>query len=99
LRTLNQEDEEMLEALAVFTLLVVGAVVVGLLMLLAGLFKVVFKLALLPIVLGLKALLFVIAFVIALVVVGPVVLVIGALLLIPLLFLGGLIWAGVAVVT
>jgi hypothetical protein len=99
LRTLNQEDEEMLEALAVFTLLVVGAVVVGLLMLLAGLFKVVFKLALLPIVLGLKALLFVIAFVIALVVVGPVVLVVGALLLIPLLFLGGLIWAGVAVVT
>ena len=89
----------MLEALAVFTLLVVGAVVVGLLMLLAGLFKVVFKLALLPIVLGLKALLFVIAFVIALVVVGPVVLVVGALLLIPLLFLGGLIWAGVAVVT
>ena len=89
----------MLEALAVFTLVVVGAVVVGLLMLLAGLFKVVFKLALLPIVLGLKALLFVIAFVIALVVVGPVALVFGALLLIPLLFLGGLIWAGVAVVT
>jgi hypothetical protein len=99
LRTLNQEDEEMLEALAIFTLLVVGAVVVGILMLLAGLFKLVFKLALLPIVLGLKALLFVIAFVIALVVVGPVVLVVGALLLIPLLFLGGLIWAGVAVVT
>jgi hypothetical protein len=89
----------MLEALALFTLIVVGAVVVGVLMLLAGLFKLVIKLALLPIVLGLKALLFVIAFVIALAVVGPVVLVVGGLLLIPLLFLGGLLWAGVAVVT
>ncbi len=45
--------------------------------------------------LGLKALVFVIGFVIALAVVGPVVLLVGALLLIPLLILGGIVWAGV----
>jgi hypothetical protein len=37
--------------------------------------------------------------VIALVVVGPVVLALGLVLLIPLLILGGLVWAGIAVVT
>lgn len=89
----------MLEILAVLTLLFVGAVVVGMIMLLAGLFKLTIKLALLPIVLGLKALVFVIGFVIALVVVGPVVLVFGLVLLVPLLILGGIVWAGIAVVT
>ncbi len=89
----------MLEALAVLTLLFVGAVVIGVIVLLAGVLKFFFKLALLPIVLGLKALVFVIGFVIALVVLGPVVLLVGALLLIPLLILGGLVWAGVAVFT
>ena len=89
----------MLEVLAVLTLLFVGAVVFGVVALMAGLFKLVFKLALLPLVLGIKALVLVIGFVIALVVVGPVVLILGALLLIPLLMLGGVIWAGVAVVT
>ena len=89
----------MFEALAVLTLLFVGALVVGFIVLLAGLLKLVLKLALLPLVLGLKALLFFIGFVIALVVLGPVVLIVGALLLIPLLVLGGMIWAGVALVT
>ena len=89
----------MFEALAVLTLLFVGALVVGFIVLLAGLLKLVLKIALLPLVLGLKALLFFIGFVIALVVLGPVVLIVGALLLIPLLFLGGMIWAGVALVT
>jgi len=89
----------MLEVFAVLTLLFVGAVVVGMIMLLAGLFKLTIKLALLPLVLGLKALVFVIGFVIALVVVGPVVLAIGLVLLIPLLILGGIVWAGIAVVT
>ena len=89
----------MLEILAVLTLLFVGAVVVGMIMLLAGLFKLTIKLALLPIVLGLKALVLVIGFVIALIVVGPVVLALGLVLLVPLLILGGIIWAGVAVVT
>jgi hypothetical protein len=98
-RILEQEDRKMLEVLAVLTLLFVGAVVVGMIMLLAGLFKVTVKLALLPLVLGLKALVFVIGFVIALVVVGPVVLALGLVLLIPLLILGGIIWAGIAVVT
>jgi hypothetical protein len=56
--------------------------------------KFVFKLALLPIVLGLKALVFVIGFVIAVAVLGPVVLLVGGLLLIPLLILGGIVWAG-----
>lgn len=89
----------MFEALAVLTLLFVGAVVVGVLVLLAGVLKFVFKLALLPIVLGFKALFFLIAFVVALAVLGPVVLIVGGLLLIPLLVLGGLVWAGVALVT
>ena len=89
----------MLEVLAVLMLLFVGAVVVGMIMLLAGLFKFTIKLALLPVVFGLKALVFVIGFVIALVVVGPVVLALGLVLLIPLLILGGIVWAGVAVVT
>ena len=89
----------MFELFAILTLLFVGAVVFGVVVLLAGLFKVVLKLALLPLVLGLKALVFVIGFIIALVVVGPVVLAIGALLLIPLLILGGIVWAGVAIVT
>jgi hypothetical protein len=89
----------MLEVLAVLTLLFVGAVVVGMIMLLAGLFKFTIKLALLPVVLGLKALVFVIGFVIALVVVGPVVLAFGLVLLVPLLILGGIVWAGIAVVT
>lgn len=89
----------MLEILAVLTLLFVGAVVVGMIMLLAGLFKLTIKLALLPVVLGLKALVFVIGFVIALVVVGPVVLALGLVLVVPLLILGGIVWAGIAVVT
>ena len=89
----------MFEALAILSLLFVGAVVIGVLVLLAGLLKLVFKLALLPIVLGLKALVFVIGFVIAVAVLGPVVLLVGALLLIPLLILGGIVWAGVAIVT
>ena len=89
----------MLEVLAVLMLLFVGALVVGMIMLLAGLLKFTIKLAPLPVVLGLKALVFVIGFVIALVVVGPVVLAIGLVLLIPLLILGGIVWAGIAVVT
>ena len=89
----------MLEVLAILTLLFIGAIVVGVIALLAGLIKFTFKLALLPIVLGLKALAFIVGFVIALVVVGPVVLALGLVLLIPLLILGGLVWAGIAVVT
>jgi hypothetical protein len=87
----------MFEVLAILTLLCVGAVVLGVFVLLAGFLKIAVKLALLPIVLGLKALVFVIGFVIALAVVGPVVLLVGALLLIPLLILGGIVWAGAAV--
>jgi hypothetical protein len=89
----------MLEALTILALLFVGAIVVGVIALLAGLIKFTFKLALLPIVFGLKALAFLIGFVIALVVVGPVVLVLGLVLLVPLLILGGIVWAGIAVVT
>ncbi|MEJ2582684.1 MAG: hypothetical protein P8127_13765, partial [Acidobacteriota bacterium] len=85
--------------LAILTLLFVGAIVVGVIALLAGLIKFTVKLALLPIVLGLKALVFIIGFVIALIVLGPLVLALGLVLLIPLLILGGIIWAGVAIVT
>jgi hypothetical protein len=89
----------MLEVLTLLALLFIGAIVIGVFALLAGLIKFTVKLALLPIVLGLKALVFVIGFVIALVVVGPVVLALGLVLLIPLLILGGLVWAGVAAFT
>jgi hypothetical protein len=84
----------MFEMLGILALLFVGAVVLGVFVLMAGILKIVFKLALLPIVLGLKALVFVIGFVIALAVVGPMVLLVGGLLLIPLLILGGIVWAG-----
>jgi hypothetical protein len=89
----------MFEVLAILTLLFIGAVVVGVIALLAGLIKFTVKLALLPIVLGIKALVFMIGFIIALVVVGPVILALGLVLLIPLLILGGLVWAGAAIVT
>jgi hypothetical protein len=89
----------MIEVLGILTLLVFGVVVVGVIALLAGILKVVFKLALLPLVLGFKALVFVVGFAIALVVIGPVVLTLGLVLLIPALILGGIIWAGVAIVT
>jgi hypothetical protein len=95
----SQEDRSMLEFLAILTLLFVGAVVFGVIVLLAGFLKIVLKLVLLPVVFGLKALVFVIGFVIALAVVGPVVLLVGALLLIPLLILGGIVWAGIAIAT
>jgi hypothetical protein len=98
-RNLLQEDREMLEVLAMLTLLFVGAVVLGFIVVVAGFLKIALKLALLPIILGLKALVFVIGFVIALAVLGPVVLLVGALLLIPVLILGGIVWAGVAIVT
>jgi hypothetical protein len=65
----------------------------------AGILKFVFKLALLPIVLGFKALFFVIAFVVAVAVLGPMLLIVGALLLLPLVILGGLVWTCVAIVT
>jgi hypothetical protein len=45
----------MLEVLAILTLLAVGAIVFGVIALLAGLIKFTVKLALLPVVLGLKA--------------------------------------------
>ena len=60
----------MLEVFTILTLLFVGAIVVGAIALLAGLIKFTVKLALLPIVLGLKALVVVLGFVIALVVGG-----------------------------
>jgi hypothetical protein len=89
----------MLEVLALLTLLFAGAVAIGVLVLVAGILKFVFKLALLPIVLGFKALFFVIAFVVAVAVLGPVLLIVGALLLLPLVILGGLVWTCVAIVT
>ena len=89
----------MFEVLGILTLLFFGVVAIGVIALLAGIVKVVFKLTLLPLVLGFKALVFVIGFVIALVVVGPLVLALGLVLLIPLLILGGIVWAGVAIAT
>ena len=92
----------MVELMALFTLLVVGALLVGVCALAWTVLKVVFKVALLPvwIVLGLvKVLLGVAAAVILALVLGPIALVVIAVLAVPVLIVGAIIWAGVALVT
>jgi len=94
-----------MSALAGFFLVLVmlGAACVGF-ALLAGLFKLIFKIALFPVALAfgaLKLVLVVVGVAVGLalmVVIGPVLLVIGMILL-PLALLGGLAWAAMSVVT
>ena len=90
----------MFELAALFMVLVVIAAVVAALALFGLLVKLVFKLALLPLFLavGLVKLILlpfmILAGLMVAVVVGPVLLVIGAFFLVPILIVGGLIWAG-----
>lgn len=86
----------MFELAALF--LILGAVVVGF-CLLGLLFKVVFEIALIPLMLvgaAIKVVLVAVGLAIA-VVVGPVLLVLASLFLAPLLVVGGLAWAGLSV--
>jgi hypothetical protein len=92
----------MFELLGLVALVAVGAVLFGALALIVGLLKVVFKVALIPVWIGLAALkgiVLLVAGVLALVLVGPVVLGVGLVLLVPLLLLGGLVWLGKTVAT
>ena len=89
----------MLELFGIIALLVVGAVVVGVVGLVLGLLKLIFKIALIPVALLFKGLALVLGGMVVLFVVGPLVLGIGLVALIPLLLLGAMIWAGVALVT
>jgi hypothetical protein len=80
-------------------LLAVGAIVVGVIALVAGLLKLVLKIALIPVVLLFKGVGLLLGALVVLFVVGPLVFGIGLVVLIPLLILGAMIWAGVALVT
>jgi hypothetical protein len=88
----------MFEVIGILGVLLVVGIVIGVIGLVIGLLKFVLKIALIPLWLGLKLLGLLIGGVVLLAL-SPVLLVIGILILIPLLFLGGLIWAGVALVT
>ncbi len=89
----------MFELFGIVALIAVGAVVVGVIGLVAGLLKLVLKITLIPMVLLFKGLGLLLGALVVLFVVGPLVFGIGLLVLIPLLILGGMIWAGFALVT
>jgi len=86
---------------ALFTLFALGLGLFLVLALVAGILKLVFRVALLPLVLGVGLLKLAVVSVVGLVlcfVLGPVLLAVGAVLFVPLLLLGGLAalaWAGV----
>ena len=89
----------MFELMGILALIFVAVVVFGAIALVAGLLKLVLKIALIPIALLLKGLGLLVGAVVVLVVFGPLVLGIGLVLLIPLLLVAGVIWAGVTLVT
>ncbi len=89
----------MFEFFGIIALLAVGAVVVGVIAIVAGLLKLVFKIALIPVVLLFKGVGLLLGALVVLFVVGPLVFGIGLVVLIPVLILGAMIWAGVALVT
>ncbi len=89
----------MFELFGIVALIAVGAVVVGVIGLVAGLLKLVLKITLIPMVLLFKGLGLLLGALVVLFVVGPLVFGIGLLVLIQLLILGGMIWAGFALVT
>lgn len=91
----------MVEIAGLLTLLVFGIVIVGVAALVVGLLKLAFKLVLLPVWIGLALVKWVLLIglgIAAAVVVGPVVVALLAVLAVPVLVIGGLIWAGVALV-
>ena len=90
----------MLHAMGFFGVLLVGGLIFGAVAVVVGLLKLAFKLLLLPLHLAaftLKGVLALAGGLLALLVVGPVVLVVGLVLLLPLLLLGGVIWGAVSV--
>jgi len=89
----------MFELFGILALLVVGAVVVGVIALVAGLIKLVLKIALIPLALLLKGFGLLLAVLVVFFVAGPLILGIGLVVLLPLLILGAVIWFGVALVT
>ena len=89
----------MFELFGIIALIVVGVVVVGVIALVAGLIKLVLKIALIPLVLLFKGTALLLGAFVVLFVVGPLVFGIGLVILIPLLILGAMVWAGVALVT
>ena len=89
----------MFELLGLLALIAVGAAVFGVIAIVVGLLKLVFKIALFPVALLFKGIFWLVGAVILLLVAGPLVLGIGLVVLIPLLLLGSLIWAGFALVT
>ncbi len=89
----------MIELLGILALIFVGVVVFGVVALVAGLLKLVLKIALIPLALLFKGLGLVLGALVVLVVAGPLVLGIGLVVLIPLLLIGGVVWAGFALVT
>jgi len=89
----------MFELMGILALVFVGVVVFGVVALVAGLLKFVLKIALIPMVLLFKGLGLLLGALVILVVAGPVVLGVGLLLLLPLLLIGGVVWAGFALVT
>lgn len=94
-----QEADVMFELMGILALVFVGFVVFGVVALVAGLLKFVLKIALIPMVLLFKGLGLFLGALVVLVVAGPVVLGIGLVVLIPLLLIGGVVWAGFALVT
>jgi hypothetical protein len=94
----------MFEIAGLFLFLALAGTAFVAFILLAGLFKLVFKVALLPVALvggALKLVLLVVGAVVGLVlmvVVGPVLLMVAAMVLVPLALFGGLAWAAISVV-
>ena len=89
----------MFELFGILALIAVGLVVFGVIAIVGGLLKLVLKIALIPIALLFKGFFFVLGALVVLFVVGPLVFGIGLVVLIPLLLLGAVVWAGVALVT
>ena len=88
----------MFELFGILALIAVGAVVFGVVAIVGGLLKLVLKIALIPMVLLVKGVGLLIGALVVLLVVGPLVFGIGLVVLIPLLILGAMVWAGVALV-
>ncbi len=89
----------MFELFGILALIAVGAVVFGVIAIVGGLLKLVLKIALIPLVLLFKGVGLLLGALVVLFVVGPLVFGIGLVVLIPLLILGAMVWAGVALVT
>ncbi len=92
----------MFELLGLLSILFAGGLILGGVAILIGLLKIVFKVAMIPIVLGamaLKGIFFLGLGLIGLLVLGPIVLGLGLALLVPVLLIGAIVCAGVALVS